>query len=251
MNDQQLLHYSRQILLPQIDIEGQQKLLDAHVLVIGAGGLGSPVCLYLAAAGVGQITLVDDDQVEQSNLQRQIVHQTNAVGLDKVTSAKRTIAQIAPQCVVNGINQRLSPAELEEQVAKANLVLDCCDNFATRFLLNRVCYQHNTTLVSGAAIRWEGQVSTYTYAQGTPCYECLYESDISTDESCLQNGVVAPLVGVIGSIQAMEAIKSICASGELLVGRLQIFDGLAMQWRSIQFKPKPNCPVCGGEKQQH
>ncbi len=245
LSDEQLLKFSRQILLPKIDIDGQEKILAAHVIIIGLGGLGSPVSLYLAAAGVGKITLIDDDQVDLSNLQRQIVHDVNSIGMNKVDSAKNTLKRLNPDCKVELVSRRLESVELTKLIENATLVVDCCDNFATRFLLNKICFKQKIPLVSGAAIRWEGQLSTYTMQPQTPCYRCLYEDDVSNDESCAHNGVVAPLVGVIGSMQAMEAIKVICNVGEVASGRLLIFDGLDMQWRTIKFKQRPDCPVCG------
>ncbi|MCW8879812.1 MAG: molybdopterin-synthase adenylyltransferase MoeB [Kangiellaceae bacterium] len=245
LTDEQLLRYSRQILLPKIDIDGQQKLIDSHVLVIGLGGLGSPVAMYLAAAGVGELTLVDDDKVDLSNLQRQIVHSTESIGTSKVESAEQTIKRLNPDCKVNIINSRISESKLNELAKEITVIVDCCDNFDTRFMLNRVGFNSKKTLVSGAAIRWEGQLSTYTYQSETPCYRCLYEEDSFNDQTCSQNGVAAPLVGIIGSMQAMEAIKVICGSGETVTGKLMLFDALDMSWRTIKFKPRSNCPVCG------
>ncbi len=250
LTDEQLLQYSRQIMLPGIDIEGQQKLLASHVMIIGLGGLGSPVAMYLAAAGVGELTLVDDDKVELTNLQRQIIHQFSSIGSDKVESAGNTLKQLNRACKVNLINRRLTEKELTALISSSGectrIVVDCSDNFSTRFMLNRVCYNNKTPLVSGAAIRWEGQVSTYTMQPETPCYRCLYEEDSFNDETCAQNGVVAPLVGVIGAIQAMEVIKLICHAGKTITGRLMLFDGLEMEWRTIRFKPRADCPVCQG-----
>lgn len=244
LTDEQLLKYSRQIMLPKIDIEGQLKLIDSHVLIVGVGGLGSPVAMYLAAAGVGKLTIVDDDKVDLSNLQRQIIHQLDSINEDKVTSANRTIAGLAPECQVNAVNRRLNEEELHTFVEQASVVVDCCDNFDTRFMLNRVCFKKQTPLVSGAAIRWEGQLSTFTMEKGTPCYRCIYEDDVFSDQTCAQNGVVAPIVGSIGSLQAMEAIKLITGAGEPLLGRLMLFDGLSMEWRTIKFQQRNDCPVC-------
>lgn len=246
LTDEQLLRYSRQILLPKIDIEGQQKLIESHVLIIGLGGLGSPVAMYLAAAGVGELTLIDDDKVDLSNLQRQIVHSTQSIGVSKVESAEQTLKRLNPECKINHIENRLSEPELNELIKDISVIVDCCDNFDTRFMLNRVGFHSKTPLVSGAAIRWEGQLSTYTYLKDTPCYRCLYEEDSFNDQTCSQNGVAAPLVGIIGSMQAMETIKVICGSGETVTGKLMLFDALDMSWRTIKFKPRSNCPVCGG-----
>jgi len=246
LTDEQLLKYSRQIMLPKIDIDGQQKLLDAHIVVLGLGGLGSPVAMYLASAGVGRLTLIDDDKVDLSNLQRQIIHKMSAVDLAKVESAKQTILELAPDCQVAVINERLEESSLSDIVKSATAVIDCCDNFETRFMLNRVCHQHQKPLVSGAAIRWEGQLSTFTMQDDSPCYRCVYEEDVFNDQTCAQNGVAAPLVGIIGSMQAMEAIKVITGAGELVSGRLMIFDALDMEWRTIKFKKRSDCPVCSG-----
>lgn len=244
LSDEQLLKYSRQIMLPKIDIDGQTKLLESHVLIIGLGGLGSPVAMYLAAAGVGKMTLVDDDKVDLTNLQRQIIHGVDSVDLDKVVSASKSINALAPDCQLSLINNRLSEKELSKLVEDVDLVVDCCDNFETRFMLNRVCFAKKTPLISGAAIRWEGQISTFTMQEETPCYRCVYEDDVHNDQTCSQNGVVAPLVGIIGSMQAMEAIKVITGAGELISGKLMLFDGLGMDWRTIKFKRRSGCPVC-------
>ena len=248
LTDEQLLRYSRQILLPKIDIDGQQKLIDSHVLIIGVGGLGSPVAMYLAAAGVGELTLVDDDKVDLSNLQRQIVHSTDRIGSSKVESAKQTLKQLNPDCNVTTIDSRLSETALLNLVKDVTVIVDCCDNFDTRFMLNRVGFNSKTPLVSGAAIRWEGQLSTYTYQKDTPCYRCLYEEDSFNDQTCSQNGVAAPLVGIIGAMQAMETIKVICDSGETITGKLMLFDALEMSWRNIKFKPRSQCPVCANSE---
>ena len=245
LSDDQLLRYSRQIMLPKIDIEGQQNLINSHVLIIGLGGLGSPVAMYLAAAGVGKLTLVDDDKVDLTNLQRQIIHTTDNIGVDKVKSAKHQLEKLNPDCEVKTINFRLSESKLIELLEDVSVVVDCCDNFDTRFVLNRSCYATKTPLVSGAAIRWEGQLATYTYQNETPCYRCLYEEDTFTDQTCSHNGVVSPLVGIIGSVQALETIKVICGAGETITGKLMLFDGLDMSWRTIKFKQRKGCPVCG------
>ena len=242
LSDNQLLKYSRQIMLSKIDIEGQQKLLNAHVVVLGLGGLGSPVSMYLAAAGVGKLTLIDDDKVDSSNLQRQIVHQCDNLEQSKVLSAKQSLAALNPDCEIDTIDRRLTESELTQLISKANVVVDCCDNFETRF--NRVCFSNRVPLVSGAAIRWEGQLSTFLMNDETPCYRCLYEEDSFTDQTCSQNGVAAPLVGIIGSMQAMETIKLICQVGKTISAKLMLFDGLEMEWRTIKFNKRDNCPVC-------
>lgn len=245
MNDQQLLRYSRQILLPQIGPEGQQRLLDSHALIIGMGGLGSPIAMYLAAAGVGILTLVDDDRVELSNLQRQIIHGTRDIGRLKVESAQQRLLSLNPDITIHTIPHRLEGEALVEQVRKADIVVDGCDNFATRFAVNQACVQAQTPLISGAAIRMEGQVAVFIPGnQESPCYHCLYRDEGELDQTCTNNGVLAPLVGIIGSMQAMEAIKVLLGLGEPLMGKLLILDGMTMEWRSLRLKKDPNCPVC-------
>jgi len=246
MNDQQLLRYSRQIMLPQIDVTGQQKLLDAKVLIIGAGGLGSPAAMYLAAGGIGQITLFDDDQVDLTNLQRQIAHDTSDIGLAKVISTLNTLKKLNPEVMVRAQKARLEGETLIQEVARADVVLDCSDNFATRFAINRACVATQTPLVSGAAIRFEGQVSVFTPGRAdSPCYNCLYQSDGEELQNCALNGVIAPITGIIGSVQALEAMKLIIAIGETMVGRLLLLDGLTMEWQTLRLKKNPACPTCG------
>ena len=246
MNDNQLLRYSRQIMLPQIDIEGQQKLLAAHVLIVGAGGLGSPAAIYLAAAGVGKLSIFDDDEVDLSNLQRQIAHYTADIGMDKVISTRQTLNRLNPDVDVRAVKQRLSGEALAQEVNAVDVVLDCSDNFATRFAINKTCVEQRRPLVSGAAIRFEGQVSVFTPGlNDSPCYNCLYHFDGEEPLNCSTNGVIAPLTGIIGSIQAMEAMKLIMAVGETLTGRLLLLDGLAMEWNTMRFRKNPNCPTCG------
>lgn len=246
MNDDQLLRYSRQILLPNFDEDKQQKLLDAHIVIMGLGGLGSPVALYLAAAGAGKLTLVDFDNVDLSNLQRQIIHNTHTVDQSKVESAESAIKQLNPHIETVCINQKLQQQNLEELLASADLLVDATDNFDSRFMINRACYNTKTPLVSGAAIRMEGQVSVFDFQNPeSPCYRCLYDEDGEEDTSCSENGVMAPMVGIIGSIQAMEAIKLITGYGETLTGKLLITDAMYQDWRSMKFKKAPNCPVCG------
>ena len=245
MNDNQLLRYSRQIMLPQIDFEGQQKLLAAKVLIIGAGGLGSPAAMYLAAAGIGSITIYDDDVVELSNLQRQIAHHTPDIGTDKVISTRQTLNKLNPDVNVRAIKQRLGGEELDLEVIRADVVLDCSDNFSTRFAINSACVKHQTALVSGAAIRFEGQVAVFTPGKNnSPCYNCLYNSDGEELQNCATNGVIAPITGIIGSIQALEAMKLIMTIGETLTGRLLLLDGLTMEWNTMKLKKNPVCPTC-------
>ncbi|TRW94318.1 HesA/MoeB/ThiF family protein [Candidatus Methylobacter oryzae] len=245
MNDNQLLRYSRQIMLPQVDIEGQQKLLAANVLIIGAGGLGSPAAIYLAAAGVGNIVIYDNDVVDLSNLQRQIAHHTADIGADKVISTRQTLNQLNPDIQVRAVKQRLEGEQLELEVSQADVVLDCSDNFSTRFAINNACVKQQTPLVSGAAIRFEGQVTVFTPGQNdSPCYNCLYSSDGEELQNCATNGVIAPVTGVVGSIQALEAMKLIMNIGETLTGRLLLLDGLTMEWNTMKLRKNPNCPTC-------
>ncbi len=245
MNDQQLLRYSRQIMLSQVDIAGQQKLLNAKVLIVGAGGLGSPAAMYLAAAGVGQITIYDHDQVDLTNLQRQIAHDTTDIGLDKVISTLNTLKKINPDVVVSAHKARLEGEMLQTETNRADVVLDCSDNFATRFAVNRACVEQKTPLVSGAAIRFEGQVSVFTPGlNNSPCYNCLYQSDGEELQNCTRNGVIAPITGIVGSIQALEAMKIMMAIGETLTGRLLLLDGLTMEWQTLRLKKNPACPTC-------
>lgn len=245
MNDEQLLRYSRQIMLPSIDIEGQQALLDARVLIIGMGGLGSPVGLYLAAAGIGHMVISDFDEVDLSNLQRQIAHTTKHIGQPKVESAKQSFHQINPMIEITAINKKLEGDELLAQVELANIVVDCCDNFETRFAINDACVAAKTPLVSGAAIRFEGQISVFDSRDNTcPCYNCLYPRDGAVDQSCSDNGVIAPITGIIGSMQALEAIKVLTGAGKSLQGRVLLLDGLSMDWQSMKLPRNPNCPTC-------
>ena len=248
MNDHQLLRYSRHILLPEVGIEGQEKLLAAHALVIGAGGLGSPACMYLASAGVGRITLADGDSVDLTNLQRQILHTTAAVGRAKAYSGKDTLAELNPEIEVTAVPERLEGERLDLLVASADVVLDCCDNFATRHAVNRACVKHAKPLVSGAAVRFDGQVSVFDLRSAeAPCYNCLFPEDTEAEETrCAVMGVFAPLTGIIGTTQAAEALKVLAGIGETLNGRLLLLDGLAMEWRSIRLSKDPACKVCGG-----
>ena len=246
MDDQQLLRYSRQIMLPQIDAEGQQKLLESHVLIIGAGGLGSPVAMYLASAGIGRITIADNDRVDLSNLQRQILHRNKDLGRPKVDSARDTLAELNPDVQVTPLNILIDRTALDNLVTQADLVVDASDNFETRFAINAACVATGTSLVSGAAIRMEGQLSVFLpQREDSPCYRCLYSEGDEPDQTCSENGVLAPLVGVIGSLQALEAIKVLLDIGASLCGRLLVFDGLYHEWRSVKLSKDPLCPVCG------
>ena len=247
MNDEQLLRYSRHILLPEIGVEGQEKLLAAHALVIGAGGLGSPAALYLASAGVGTITLADGDAVDLTNLQRQILHTTAAVGRPKAASGRDALAKLNPEVRVVALEERLDPERLGELVARADVVLDCSDNFATRHAANRACVKHRRALVSGAGVRFDGQISVFDLRRDdSPCYGCLFPEDATIEEErCAVMGVFAPLTGIIGATQAAEALKLLAGVGEPLCGRLLLLDALRMEWRSIRLKKDPACKVCG------
>jgi molybdopterin/thiamine biosynthesis adenylyltransferase len=250
MDDTQLLRYSRHILLDEIGIEGQRRLLESHALVIGAGGLGSPVALYLGTAGVGRITLVDHDTVDLTNLQRQIAHTQARIGRLKAESAREAIAAINPDVQVNAITQRADAAWLVQAVAAADVVLDCSDNFATRQAVNAACVAHAKPLVSGAAIRFDGQVSVYdTRDPEAPCYACLFPPDATTaDAHCATMGVFAPLVGIIGTMQAAEALKLLAGVGSSLAGRLQMLDARTMEWTQIGIGRQPDCPVCASRR---
>ena len=247
MNDEELLRYSRQIMLNEIEIEGQHRLLDSRVLIAGLGGLGCPVAMYLAAAGVGHLVLADFDIVDLSNLQRQIAHTTESIGTPKVTSAAQTISALNPNTRVTTIDQQLDTDTLTGEIRHADLVLDCTDNFEIRFEINELCVTNNTPLVSGAAIRLEGQVMVYDpNTADSPCYRCLYEDAHNVALNCSENGVAAPVVGVIGTIQAMEAIKLIAGFGQSLAGYLLVFDAKSMEWRKLKLSRNPDCKSCSG-----
>ena len=246
MNDDDLLRYSRQIMLPQVDVSGQQKLLSAQMLIVGVGGLGSPAAMYLAAAGVGRLTIADPDTVELSNLQRQLLHREQDIGRGKADSGRDTLLGINPHIEVNAIRSALEGKQLDEAVRLADVVLDCSDNFDTRFAVNACCVLHKTPLVSGAAIRFDGQLAVFDAGDdSSPCYSCLYKAGEETDQTCSENGVLAPVVGIIGAMQALEAIKVVLQLGESLTGRLVLFDGLTHEWRTLTLPRDPECPVCG------
>jgi molybdopterin/thiamine biosynthesis adenylyltransferase len=246
MDDNQLLRYSRHILLPEIGIDGQNRLLASHVLLIGAGGLGSPASLYLAASGVGTLTICDPDNVDLTNLQRQIVHTTESIGRRKVDSARDTLTRINPETTINIVAERVAGARLESLVQAADLVIDGTDNFATRHAINRACVQFARPLVSGAAIRFDGQITVFDLRQReSACYHCLFPEDGDLEEMrCAVMGVFAPLVGIVGATQAAEALKLLSGTGETLNGRLLMLDALSMQWRSVRLKKDPQCHVC-------
>jgi molybdopterin/thiamine biosynthesis adenylyltransferase len=250
MDDTQLLRYSRHILLDEIGVEGQQRLLAAHALVIGAGGLGSPVALYLGTAGVGRITIVDHDSVDLTNLQRQIAHNLARVGTPKATSAQASIAAINPDVQVTPLIERADAARLDALVRDADVVLDCSDNFATRQAVNAACVTHRKPLVSGAAIGFDGQVSVYdTRRDDAPCYACLFPPEATYEEvRCATMGVFAPLVGIIGTVQAAEALKLLAGVGTSLAGRLQMLDARSMEWNEVRLSRLPQCPVCAASR---
>ena len=249
MNDQALLRYSRQIILPEIGIEGQQALLDSTLLLIGMGGLGSPTAMYLAASGVGNLIIVDFDKVEISNLQRQIIHHTQDIGKAKVDSAREKMLAINPDINVEVINQKLDETALGELVRRVDIVLDGTDNFTTRFEINKACVTHKKPLVSAAVIRFEGQLSVFKgYKTDQPCYQCLYSKEGHSDENCTDNGILAPVAGVMGTMQALQAIKTILNLGEQLTGKLMIVDALDLTFRTIGINKDDSCPVCSNKQ---
>jgi molybdopterin-synthase adenylyltransferase len=247
MNDHQLLRYSRHILLPQVEYAGQKKLTKSHALIVGAGGLGSPVALYLAASGVGTLTICDFDEVDLTNLQRQIIHTTQSVGLNKAVSAQQTIYEVNPEVEVKTVQQKSTEEGMEILVRAADVVIDCSDNFATRYALNRLCFKQKKPLVSGAAVRFEGQITVFDFRNETsPCYHCLFPDTGDNQElRCADNGVFSPLVGMIGTAQAAEALKCLMGIGETLQGRLMLLDALTAEWRTIKLARNPSCLVCG------
>lgn len=245
MNDEQLLRYSRQILLPSFGVAGQECLRAASVLVVGLGGLGSPAAMYLAAAGVGRLVLADFDAVDLSNLQRQILHTTDRLGMAKAESARIALTALNPEVELVLVKRSLTDETLPQVVADVDLVVDGSDNFATRFAVNAACMAARKPLVSGAAIRMEGQVAVFSGQPGGPCYQCLYPRDGGVEETCSANGVLAPVVGIIGSIQATEAIKLLAGLGEPMTGRLLLLDAATMEWRSLRLSSDPACPICG------
>ena len=246
MNDNQLLRYSRHILLPQIEYAGQEKLSKSHALIVGAGGLGSPAALYLAASGVGKLTICDFDTVDLTNLQRQIIHTTQSVGINKAVSAQQTIYEINPEVNVQTIQQKSTELEFKSLAKNADVVIDCSDNFATRYALNRACFTLKKPLVSGAALGFEGQITVFDFRnEVSPCYHCLFpDTGEDSDLRCATNGVFAPLVGIIGTTQAAEALKLLMNIGESLQGRLLLLDALSMDWRTIKLTRDPKCAVC-------
>jgi len=245
MDDKQLLRYSRQIMLPEIDINGQEKIKESKILLIGLGGLGSPISIYLAAAGVGELIIVDFDKVDLSNLQRQILHKTRDINRLKIDSAKEHLLELNPNINIRTINKKLSENELISEAKKSNVIIDASDNFDTRFLLNKISVKSKIPLVSGAAIRFEGQVTVFNPSQkSSPCYRCLYDENISSEETCTANGVFAPLLGIVGSIQANEALKLVLNLGESIQGKLLLIDALNMQFNEVFLNKDPFCPIC-------
>ncbi len=244
MNDDQLQRYSRQILLPDFGVAGQERLRSSRVLVVGLGGLGSPAAMYLAAAGVGRLVLADFDAVDLSNLQRQILHTTERLGMPKADSARIALAALNPEVELVLVKRSLTQETLPALVADVDLVLDCSDNFATRFAVNAACVVARKPMVSGAAIRMEGQVAVFSGQPRGPCYQCLYPRDGGVEETCTANGVLAPVVGIVGSIQATEALKVLTGLGQPLTGRLLLLDAAAMEWRSLRLRADPACPIC-------
>lgn len=247
MHDAELLRYSRHILLDEIGIEGQTRFVQTHALIIGAGGLGSPAAMYLACSGIGHLTLVDPDTVDLTNLQRQIAHRTGSVGHPKVDSAAATLRELNPLVTLTLVRERADTALLDEILPRVDVVLDCCDNFATRHAVNAACVRHRKPLVSGAAIRFDGQISVYDpRSGGHPCYACVFPPDAAFQETrCATMGVFAPLVGIIGTLQAAEALKIVAGTGKSLAGRLLMLDARAMEWTEVTLPRNPNCPVCG------
>ena len=246
MNDHELLRYSKQIMLPQIDVEGQQKIIDSTMLIIGMGGLGSPTALYLAAAGVGHLIIADFDQVELSNLQRQIIHRTADIGEDKVDSAKAKLLELNSNITVTVANEIIHSDNLASLIKDVDIVLDGTDNFESRFEINKACVECHKPLISAAVIRFEGQISVFKgYEVDQPCYQCLYSEQGDGRESCVENGVLAPVAGLVGTIQALQAIKVLLGLGEQLCGELLLIDGLDLSFRKVKIVKEPECPICG------
>jgi len=247
MEDQELLRYSKQIMLPQVDVEGQQKIMDATVLIVGMGGLGSPTALYLAAAGVGHLIIADFDQVELSNLQRQIIHQTKDIGDDKVNSAKNKLTELNPNIKITIANELIHTGNLPDLIKGVDIVLDGTDNFESRFEINQICVEHQKPLVSAAVVRFE--VSVFKgYEKDQPCYQCLYSVEGEDNESCIDNGVLAPVAGLVGTIQALQAIKVILDLGDQLSGSLLLIDALDLSFRKVKISKDLKCPVCNSSQ---
>lgn len=244
LSDDELLRYSRQIMLPQIEIVGQQKLLASHVLLFGAGGLGSPIAMYLVTSGVGEMTIVDPDVVDLSNLQRQIIHRNDSIGQAKVASAKQTLAELNSQTKVRTINSVLTGLELGKEIRNADVVVDATDNFTSRFAINAACVNEQTPLIVGAAIRLEGQVMVFTMQDASACYQCLYPNQKELEERCSQTGILGSVAGLVGCIQATEVIKLLVNFGETLSNKLLLIDALNMEWHTVKINKDPKCAVC-------
>ncbi|NVK21777.1 MAG: molybdopterin-synthase adenylyltransferase MoeB [Kangiellaceae bacterium] len=244
LTQQELIHYSRHIILPQIDEMGQTKLKQSSVLIVGMGGLGAPVAMYLAAAGIGHLIIADHDQVERSNLQRQVIHTLDRIGQTKVASAKETIQSLNPWTTITTLECKLEGEQLEQQVKQADLIIDCSDNFKTRFAINEACVKSFKPLVSGAAIRFEGQLAVFNLTSQSACYQCLYQPDIQLDENCFDQGVLSPIVGTIGTLQATEALKILTGAGKVCDSQLTLYDGLNCEFRKISVAKDANCPIC-------
>lgn len=245
MQDEQLLRYSRQIFLPEIDVVGQQVLLSSRVLILGLGGLGSPAAMYLASGGVGTLALADFDDVDLSNLQRQVVHGTSDVGSPKTASAVKRLTEMNPDIELIELSEKLNEKTLRAQVELANVVLDCTDNFSSRFLINKVCFQQRTPLVNGSAVGFGGQLAVFDFSNAsTPCYQCLYPVEGPDGDHCSDTGVIGPLVGVIGSLQALESLKIILSIGQTLAAKLLLFDALESRWHSVSIPADPDCSIC-------
>jgi len=245
LDDQQLLRYSRHIMLPQMDVEGQQRLLNASVLLVGAGGLGSSAAQYLAASGIGELHINDFDHVDESNLQRQIIHREANIGMNKAESARQRLHEINSACRIHSYPNKLDASAIADIIENVDCVVDGSDNFATRFMLNELCVRKRKPLVSGAAIRLEGQLSVFDSRDPlSPCYRCLYQEQGEIEQTCSENGILAPVVGAIGCLQAVETIKVLSGVGKPLIGRLLLFDAYSMEWRQLNLKKDPNCPVC-------
>jgi molybdopterin-synthase adenylyltransferase len=252
LQDAQLLRYSRQIMLPEIDIEGQTRLLNSRVLIVGLGALGSPASMYLATSGVGELVLMDHDRVELSNLQRQIVHASTSIGQAKVDSAARTLRALNPEISIIAVRQAFDERSLASEIGRVDAVVDATDNFDARFAINKACFETRTPLISGAAIRLEGQVSVYPFDRAdAPCYHCLYRDITEPPGACAQNGVLGPVAGLVGSIQAIETVKVLLGFGESLAGRLLLIDARSMDIRTVRLRRDPDCPVCAKAKPQN
>ncbi|EGG93647.1 Dinucleotide-utilizing enzymes involved in molybdopterin and thiamine biosynthesis family 2 [gamma proteobacterium IMCC1989] len=246
MTDDELLRYSRHILLPDIDVAGQERLKQSRVLIVGLGGLGSPVAMYLAASGIGHLCLADFDDVDVTNLQRQVVHSQTSVGMNKAESAKQALQGLNDQIAIHTIDHKIQSQEWDALIQPFDVIVDCTDNFDTRFAINAACYRQQVVLVSGAAIRFEGQLTVFNPKDNSsPCYQCLYSPDMTEALSCAEAGVLSPLVGVVGSLQALEVVKWISGAGDALVGRLVLFDAKAHQWRELKLPKDPHCAICG------